>query len=127
MAYVRPISKTTWYLKDRNYAIHMANELTSVFVAIFSLILLWGLGAVAGGAESYESFRQSLSSPGMVWVMRITLIAMVYHAYAWFKVTPKAMPLQKGTEFVPGSVIAGAHFVAWALLTVIVLLLPGVL
>jgi fumarate reductase subunit C len=126
MAYVRPISKTTWYLKDRNYAIHMANELTSVFVAIFSLILLWGLGAVAGGAESYESFRQSLSSPGMVWVMRITLIAMVYHAYAWFKVTPKAMPLQKGTEFVPGSVIAGAHFVAWALLTVIVLLLPGV-
>jgi fumarate reductase subunit C len=127
MAYVRPVSKTTWYLKDRNYAIHMVNELTSIFIAIFCLILLWGIGAVARGPEAYESFIHSLRSPGMVWVMRITLIAMVYHAYAWFKVTPKAMPVQKGTEFVSGGIIAGAHFVVWGLLTVIVLLLPGVL
>jgi fumarate reductase subunit C len=127
MAYVRPVSKTTWYLKDRNYAIHMVNELTSIFIAIFCLILLWAIIAVAGGREAYASFVASLRSPGLEWVMRITLIAMVYHAYAWFKVTPKAMPVQKGTEFVPGGIIAGAHFVVWGLLTLIVLLIPGVL
>ncbi|MCG6860388.1 MAG: hypothetical protein LJE70_03770 [Chromatiaceae bacterium] len=126
MAYVRPVSTTTWYLKDRNYTIHMINELTSVFVAILALILLWGIGAVAGGAESYQSFLDSLTSPGMVLLLWVTTIAMFYHAFAWFSVTPKAMPLQKGEEFVAGSVIAGAHYVVWAVLTLIVLIFAGV-
>ena len=126
MAYVRPISKTTWYLKDRNYTIHMINELTSVFVAILSLTLLWGIGAVASGPEAYQAFLDSLSSPGMLLLLWITTIAMFYHAFAWFKVTPKAMPIQKGEEFVAGSIIAGAHYVVWAVLTLVVLFLAGV-
>lgn len=126
MAYVRPISKTTWYLKDRNYTIHVINELTSVFVGIFALILLWGIGAVAGGPEAYQSFLDSLTSPGMLLLLWVTTIVIFYHAYAWFSVTPKAMPIQKGTDFVPGGVIAGAHYVVWILLTLVVLFLAGV-
>ena len=126
MAYVRPVSKTTWYLKDLNYTIHMINEMTSVFIYIFSLILLWGIGAVARGDQAYQSFLHSLTSPGMVWLLRITTIVMFYHAFAWFKVTPKAMPIQKGEEFVAGSVIAGAHYVVWAVLTLVVLFFAGV-
>jgi len=126
MAYVRPISKTTWYLKDFNYTIHMINELTSVFVGIFALILLWGIGAVASGEQAYHAFLASLSSPGMVALLWVTTIVIFYHAFAWFKVTPKAMPLQKGEEFVAGSIIAGAHYVVWAVLTLVVLILAGV-
>ena len=126
MAYVRPISKTTWYLKDLNYTIHMINEMTSAFIYIFSLILLWGIYAVASGEQAYDSFLRSLSSPGMLWFMRIIVAVMFYHAYAWFKVTPKAMPIQKGEEFVEGKVIAGAHYLVWAVLTLVVLYFAGV-
>lgn len=126
MAYVRPISKTTWYFANRNYAVHMINELTSVFVGIYTVILLWGIGAVAGGPEAYQSFLDSLASPGMLWLLRITTAVIFYHAIAWFSVTPKAMPIQKGEDFVPGSLIAGAHYVVWIVLTLVVLFLAGV-
>jgi fumarate reductase subunit C len=127
MAYVRPVSTTTWYLKDRNYFIHMVNELTSFFVGAFALILLWGIGAVAGGPEAYQSFLASLTGPGMRLFLWVTTLVIFYHAIAWFKVTPKAMPVQKGEEFVPGSLIAGGHYVVWVVLTLIVLFLAGVL
>lgn len=126
MAYERPFPKTTWYLKDRNYTIHMLNELTSIFVGLYALILLWGIGAVAGGPEAYQSFLATLTSPGMLLLLWVTAIVIFYHAIAWFKVTPKAMPIQKGEEFVPGTLIAGAHYVVWIVFSLIVLFLAGV-
>lgn len=125
MAYVRPISKT-WYLGNREYMVHMVNEMTSFFVAILALVMLWGVGAVAGGKESYESFLATLTSPLMQLVMLLTTIVMFYHAVAWFSVTPKAMPIQMGEEFVSDGIIAGAHYVVWAILTLVVLILAGV-
>jgi len=126
MAYVRPFPKTTWYLKDRNYTIHMLNELTSIFVGLYALLLLWGIGAVASGPEAYQFFLECLKGPGMLVFLWVTTIVIFYHAIAWFKVTPKAMPIQKGEEFVPGSVIAGAHYVVWILFSLVVLFLAGV-
>jgi len=126
MAYVRPVSKTTWYLAKRSYTVHMLQELTSLFVGIFALILLWGIGAVATGPEAYQGFLDSLASPLMLLLMWATTIVLCYHAIAWFSVTPKAMPIQRGEDFVPGSIIAGAHYVVWILLSLLILLLAGV-
>lgn len=126
MAYVRPVSKTTWYLAKRSYTVHMLQELTSLFVGIFALILLWGIGAVAAGPEAYQAFLDSLTGTGMLLLMWVTTIVMIYHAIAWFSVTPKAMPIQRGEDFVPGNIIAGAHYVVWILLSLLVLLLAGV-
>ena len=126
MAYMRPVSKTTWYLKDCNYTVHMINELTSVFVGLYALLLLWGIGAVASGEKAYQSFLECLNSPGTLVLLWVTTVVIFYHAIAWFKVTPKAMPIQKGEEFVPGGVIAGAHYVVWILFSLVVLFLAGV-
>jgi len=104
----------------------MLQELTSLFVGIFALILLWGVGAVAAGPASYEAFLSALASPAMLFLLWLTTIVMFYHAIAWFSVTPKAMPIQRGEEFVPGSLIAGAHYVVWIVLSLIVLVLAGV-
>lgn len=126
MAYVRPVSKTTWYLKNRNYTIHMINELTSIFVGFYALLLLWGIGAVVSGPEAYQSFLECLKGPGILILLWVTTIVIFYYAIAWFKVTPKAMPIQKGGEFVPGGVIAGAHYVVWILFSLVVLFFAGV-
>jgi len=126
MAYVRPVSKTTWYLAKRSYTVHLIQELTSLFVGLFGLILLWGISAVAGGPEDYQGFLESLTGPGMVVLFWVTTVVIFYHAIAWFSVTPKAMQIQRGEEFVPGAAIAGAHYVIWAILSVVVLWLAGV-
>ena len=52
--------------------------------------------------------------------------AAVYHAATWFNATQKAMPIQIGEDFVPGNLISGAHYAAWAVLSVVVLFVAGV-
>jgi len=126
VAYVRPVSKTTWYLQRRSYSVHMLQEMTSLFIGIYALLLLWGLYAVAGGPEAYQTFLNGLTNPGMRILLWVVTIVIFYHAFAWFSVTPKAMVIQRGEEFVAGSLIAGAHYVIWVLLTLIVLFLAGV-
>ena len=38
-------------------------------------------------------------------------------------VTPQAMPIQRGEEFVPGKIIVGAHYALWAVVSLIVLVM----
>ena len=56
----------------------------------------------------------------------LALVAAFYHASTWFNATQKAMPLQMGEDFVPGNVISGAHYVAWVVLSFVILYLAGV-
>jgi fumarate reductase subunit C len=50
----------------------------------------------------------------------------VYHAATWFNATQKAMPIQRGEDFVPGNVISGAHYAGWAVLSLVVIVVAGV-
>jgi fumarate reductase subunit C len=104
----------------------MAQELTSVFVAIYALILLWGLGSLAGGEAAWQSFLTGLGSPFLLVVQWLVLVASLYHTVSWFAVTPKAMPVRVGDEQVPGHLIAGGHYVAWLIVSFIILYVAGV-
>jgi fumarate reductase subunit C len=57
----------------------------------------------------------------------VTLVLAVYHTVTWFNVTPKALPVQMGEAFVPQGAIAGAHYAGWAVLSVVILFVAGVL
>jgi fumarate reductase subunit C len=43
----------------------------------------------------------------------------------WFRVTPKAMPLWIGGKAVPPMVIVVAHWLGWAVASVLILLWAG--
>ena len=58
--------------------------------------------------------------------MRVILIGTLYHSVTWFAVTPKAMPVQIGENFLPGFVIAGAHYLAWLAVSLFILFVAGV-
>ncbi len=123
--YVREPSRTTWYLAQPRYMQHMAQELTSVFVGIYALLLLCSLRALAEGAEAWQSFLTSLGSPLMLGLQWLVLVVTLYHSVSWFAVTPKAMPVQIGEEFVPGIYIAGAHYLAWIAASLFILYFAG--
>ena len=55
----------------------------------------------------------------------LALAFAVYHSVTWFNLTPKALPLQVGADFVPDGVISGAHFAAWGALSLAVLYFAG--
>jgi fumarate reductase subunit C len=56
----------------------------------------------------------------------LCLAFATYHSVTWFALTPKAMPLMVKGEPVPGIVIVGAHYVAWAAVSAVVLIATGV-
>nr|VFK50662.1 MAG: fumarate reductase subunit C [Candidatus Kentron sp. TUN] len=124
--YIREIPKTSWYLRQGRYIRYMAREVTCVFIGIYTFIMLWGLSALSQGEEAYNSFLLSLQSPLSVALLLLAFLFAIYHAISWFNVTPQAMPIQIGEDFLPGGIIIGAHYAGWAVVTIVILFLAGV-
>jgi fumarate reductase subunit C len=59
--------------------------------------------------------------------LAIVFVFAVHNATSWFNVTPKAMPVQIGEEFLAGKYIVGAHYAVWAIASLVVLFFAGVL
>ncbi len=123
--YVREVSRYGWFLRNPRYRRYMAREVTCVFIGLHALILLVALKRLSEGREAWGAFLHNLTGPAGVVLQLVILAFAVYHSTSWFNVTPKAMPVQIGEQFLPGAVIIGAHYAAWLIATVTVLFLAG--
>jgi fumarate reductase subunit C len=103
----------------------MLQEVTSLFIGIYTIILLWGVKALSEGPEAYQGFLDALGNPVLITFNWITFVVMIYHSVSWFSVTPKAMPVQIGEEFLPGGIIAAGHYVAWVVVSAVIYYLAG--
>jgi fumarate reductase subunit C len=124
--YIREVPRTHWFLRHARYMRYMAREVTCIFIGAYSLLLVVGLKRLSEGQASYEAFLQTLTSSASILFHVAALAFALYHTATWFNLTPKALPLQVGEAFVPDGVIAGAHYLGWALLSLAVLFLAGV-
>jgi fumarate reductase subunit C len=88
--YVRPMQG--WWRKNPFYVRYMIREASSVFLAIYAIILLVGLLRLAQGEAAYEAWRAALTSFGSVAFHWLALLTVGYHAYTWWKVAPKTVP-----------------------------------
>lgn len=125
--YVREVSKTGWYLKQPRYMRYMSREVTCVFIGAFALLMLCAVERLAAGKEAFESFMSALHGPWSFLAMVLMLVFAVHNATSWFNVTPKAMPVQIGEEFLAGKYIVGAHYAVWIVASLVVVLFAGVL
>jgi len=123
--YIREISKTGWYFKQPRYLRYMSREVTCIFIGAFALLLLCALGRLSEGQASYESFLAALQGPWSIFGLLVVLLFAVHNATSWFNVTPKAMPVQIGEDFLPGKYIVAAHYAVWIVVSLAVLLLAG--
>ena len=124
--YKREMSKTTWFLTHSRYKHYMLHEISSVFVAIYCAILVFGLFALAGGADTWQGWIDWVASPIGVIIHILVFVFSIIMTIAWFGVVPQAMRIQRGEDFVPGQLIVGAHYVGLAAVSVFVLILAGV-
>lgn len=124
--YVREVPKTTWFLKQSRYQHYMLHEISSIFVAIYTGILIVGLFRLAQGPEAWAGWLAAVTSPiGIVFHLLAFVFALL-HTTSWFKAVPQAMRIQRGESFVPGKLIVGVHYGVWAAVSVVVLVLAGV-
>lgn len=123
--YVREMT-SEWIFRHPRYVRYMVREFSCLFIGGWTLLMVWGLKQLAEGPAAWAAFLECLKSPASIAFHVLALGFAAYHSITWFKLTPKALPLQLGEEFVPDAAISGAHFAAWALLSAAVLYLAGV-
>jgi succinate dehydrogenase subunit C len=96
-----------WWVKTAPYRRFAARELTAVFAAVFSVILLLFLTALSQGKEAYEGFLRWLQLPAVVIFSSLILLAMLYHSVTWFRLTAHIQVIRIGrTEVRRGAVVA---------------------
>jgi len=120
-----PQLPANWWLQRPNYLRYMLRELTCIPIGAFAVLLIFALLRLGQGPEAWQTFRAALATPLAIAWQLIALAFAIYHSITWFALAPRTMPLQMGTRRVPAWWIAGAHYVLWAVLSAIILLLSG--
>jgi fumarate reductase subunit C len=121
-AYRSPVG-AGWWLKRRPYFFFMLRELTSVLIGAFLVFFILhlfrlDLFRLGSGMEEYARLLDRLRSPGWVLFHLLALAAALYHTITWFNLTPKAIVVRLGEERVPPSLIAGANYIVWIMISV---------
>ncbi len=123
--FVREVLRVTWFFDHPRYVRYMVRELTCLFIGAYALLLVVGLARLAQGQAAYDAFLAALQTPASIVFHGFALAFAVYHSVTWFNLTPKALPVQIGEEFLPGWVIAGLHYGAWIAVSIVALILAG--
>jgi fumarate reductase subunit C len=126
--YNRPMSKTTWYLRNGRYKVYMLREMTSFLVVFYSLLTICALSAVADSPERWQAFLASQQTTAMIIFHGLALLYFLFfQTFPWFKLAPKAMPVQVGEKKLPDSYIVVGHYVAWVALSAFIFWLAGII
>ena len=125
--WIRTRVSTYWWLRRGSYLAFILRELSSIFVGWFVVYLLMLVRAVSRGPSEYQTFLAWSGTPAVLLLNVVSLLFIVYHAITWFNLAPKAMVVRVGGTRVPGFLIAGSNYLAWAMASALVgwLLLGG--
>jgi len=113
----------TWWLTKQSYFLFMLRELSSVFVAAFLVVYLCQIYQLSQGPDAYSAFTQKLNSPGWILFHLVALLFALYHSVTWFQSSAVVLPLRIGERSVSRPIVFALHVGAWALVSVIVLIL----
>lgn len=114
--YIRPMP-ANWWMTKKTYVLFIVRELTCVFVGGYALFLL----VLVARRDEPQAFDDWLNSPLLIALQIIALPMLLYHSITWFNLTPKVMVVWRGEERVSPLLIAGANYVAWAIISIVIL------
>ncbi len=115
----KPMS-TYWWLERRSYLAFILREVSSVFIAWLVVFLMLLVRAVGQGDASYQQFLDWSGQPLLVVLNILSLSFVIYHAVTWFNLAPKALVVHVRNRRVPGHLIAGSNYMAWAVASALV-------
>jgi fumarate reductase subunit C len=123
--FIRKVSKTRWYFKHPRYLRYMSREVTCIFIGAFALLMLCTIERLSEGPAAYGSFIAAITGPWGALGLLVVLAFALHNTTSWFNVTPKAMPVQIGEQFLPGKYIVAAHYAAWLVVSGSILYFAG--
>jgi fumarate reductase subunit C len=103
-----PKSPRTWWLRTGPNRRFAAREITSMFSAASSLMILLYLFALSRGRGAYDGFLRWLDHGWVVAIFVVILLAVLYHTATWFRLTTKILVIRITGRPVPPRVIGAA-------------------
>jgi fumarate reductase subunit C len=119
---IRPMS-ATWWLQKPAYTKFMIRDITSVFIAGYCVFLMVLMLRAGQSPDAFYSLFDALKSPLSVILHLIALVFAVYHSVTFFNLTPRVLVVFRGEEKVPESLIAGVHYLAWIVVSLVILII----
>ena len=116
--YRRPMP-VMWWLQNRAYFLFMVRELTSVFIAVYVVLLLILLSKLRAGPDAYEQHLRFLATPGVIIFHVIALASALFHTVTWFNITPNVLVVRLGARRVRGAIIVGVNYAAWIAVSIV--------
>jgi len=125
--YVRPMSKTTWFMRNGRYKVYVLREMSSFLVTFYSFLTIYALKVLSSDSpDQWFAFLASQQSVAMMIFHALALLYFLfYQTFPWFKLAPKAMPVQLGEKKLPDTYIIVGHYVVWLIATLFILWLAG--
>ena len=106
-----------WWARRRSYATFMLREVSSLFVAVFVVELLFLVRAVTNGPAAYDDFLDTMANPAMILLNVVALAFVLLHAVTFANLTPRAMVVKIRGRRVPSrAILAGVYF-GWLVVT----------
>jgi len=96
-----------WWRRLPFYRRYMVREATCLAVIAYPLILLVGVWRLRQGPEAFDAWRAALVTPASLLAHGLLLAAFIFHAWTWFEVMPKTLPVVR----VAGKRVADATIV----------------
>ena len=113
-----------WWKRDPFFVAYMIRETTALGVAVYAVILAWGLVRLAQGEAAWNGWLAAMRSPISIVLHVALLVGFVVHAKSWFEIMPKTMPmLHLGGKRVEGATITRAGWLVTVVATLLMLAL----
>ncbi len=115
----KPVLTRTWWLKHRTFKAYMLREATVLPLLFFLLTLSCGVYSLCQGESQWQAWQDSMKHPVVLVINSLALVASLYHAWTFFQLFPRVMPIRLGSKTLPAQVLIAGQ---WAgLLAVFVL------
>ncbi|MGX5914830.1 fumarate reductase subunit C [Aliidiomarina sp. Khilg15.8] len=119
MSYKSTLS-ATWWRKHGFFKGYMLREATVFPLAFLLCLLLAGVFSLQD-AERFTQWQAFMSYPLVTAVHLLALSASLYHAFTFFALFPRVMPIRLGTKTLPAAVLITAQWAAVAMVTALFL------
>jgi len=115
---------TGWWRKNPYFVEYMIHEGTALCVAVYAVILLVGLMALARGEAAWLQWLALMRSTPSLLLHGFLLVGFLYHSWTWFHIMPRTLPpIKLGGERLTASAITNTGLTVALLASVLVLAL----
>jgi fumarate reductase subunit C len=101
----------------------MLRELSGVFLAGYTILLLILVASVHDGTNAFANFRNTLRSPGLIVFNVVALLFALLHTVTWFQAMPKVLPLRYEHNSRLALALVGMNYLMLLVLTTAVLVI----